>query len=159
MKKNHLMFISILSLLPVLASAKNEDTASLENIDFIKITKESTDTIKKNKILVKDGNNKDVEVELNIMVLTDETENFIKKIENNNMNLLIHRVIKRTINGLKNPYSFIPRKINVMNYGKSNDIVLIDLEYTAENSYGANLKGNTKAMISNDEIEKIFFNK
>lgn len=159
MKKVHFTFISIFLLFPIITYAKTEKAIPLESVDFIKITKESSDSIKEDKIIVKDGNDKDVEVKLSVMVLTDDTQDFTRKLESNDLRLSIYEVILKTKSTLKNPYSFIPREIKITNDNKSDAKIYIELRYTAENSYGANVVRSTIAVVNKNRIETIYSRK
>jgi len=156
MKKTSLIFISIFSLLPIITHAKSEKSVPLESIDFIKIIKASKDSIKEERMIVKDGNDKDVEVKLNLMVLEEDTQNFTEKLENSDLRLSIYEIILRTKSSLKNPYSFIPREIKILNDNKSESKIYVEVQYTAENSYGANVVRKTVAVVNKNKIETMY---
>ena len=139
MKKIYLILISIFLIVPVIVHANTEEAIPLMKVDFIKIASDSNDIMKERTIILKDGNNKDVEVKLSVGVLEEDTESFIKKLKDTNLHLKIDELISGTRSRLKNPYSFIPREVRILNDRKSDSKIYVELKYTAENSYGGTL--------------------
>ena len=92
-------------------------------------------------IQLQDGNNIDTDVDL----LLSMPEKAFIGLRNGNLNVInmMFRFSNSTIKKeLKNPYSYKPRKTYLMFMEKENQF-MVSIEYTANNSYGGEVKGIT----------------
>ena len=75
----------------------------------------------------------------------------IKTFDLKKSNRMIFSAVENTKSTLKNPYSFIPRKIQMLDRSPTEWYVTV--EYTAKNSYGADVAG--KRIFKFDQNGKI----
>lgn len=97
---------------------------------------------------MKNGDDQDVEVKISFMVGVPEN---IKSFDLKKTNSMIVTAIDNTKSILKNPYSFVPRRIQILD--SSSTLWYVVVEYTAKNSYGADVAG--KRMFKFDQTGKI----
>lgn len=97
---------------------------------------------------IKNGEDKNVDVRVSLMVGIPDN---IKSFDINKLNAMLNSALESTKGVLKNPYSFVPRKIQVID--DSPTLWYVVVEYTAKNSYGADVMN--KRMFKFDQNGKI----
>ena len=132
----------------------NVNTSELQNSHEIT----QSDLISSEKIIatnpsiltkkMKGGEDQDVNVKISFMVGIPEN---IKTFDLKKSNRMIFSAVENTKSTLKNPYSFIPRKIQMLDRSPTEWYVTV--EYTAKNSYGADVAG--KRIFKFDQNGKI----
>ncbi|MBD3904437.1 hypothetical protein NAL32_07300 [Chryseobacterium sp. Ch-15] len=101
------------------------------------------------QIPIKNGEEKNVDVYFEFLSTTDQFSN----ISVNKIQKMIDYSRDYLLSGLKNKYSFVPRKVKV-SYSDSKKAWLIIWDYTAKNSYGGDVAGD-KLLLYNNDLERV----
>jgi hypothetical protein len=125
---------------------EDKENSGLNPEDFKTTNKSITaGLLSKVKYPVKNGEDQIVNVDFSYISTIDEFNKIsYQKIEKMIEDSRFYVMLK-----LKNKYSFIPRKINIM-FSDSQKKWAVMWEYTAKNSYGGETEGNQMVLYDND---------
>ncbi|ROI05496.1 hypothetical protein EGI16_03670 [Chryseobacterium sp. G0240] len=107
--------------------------------------------ISKVKIPIKNGEDHVVKVDFGYISTVSE----FNQISFDKIQKMIDYSRNYVMTGLKNKYSFIPRKVDIT-YSNSNKKWAVMWNYTAKNSYGGDIEGNQMILFDN-EINRVDF--